>query len=211
MVDLLAVLPFYLPFLLPVDLLVLRFLRVFRLIRVLKLGRLVESFDLVRRVLLKERDALLASAFLLVTLLVVAACLMYAVEHEVQPDQFPHIVAAMWWAIVTLTTVGYGDVFPITAWGKILLGVISVLGIGMVALPTGIISSGFIGEFNRRRSGEVFRHLKSGNLYRVVHRAHDCTNALDGTRVVVYTSVDDPHAVYTRDEAEFLAKFQKEG
>jgi voltage-gated potassium channel len=194
LIDLLAVLPFYLPLVFPVDLRVLRVLRVFRLVRVFKLGRFLESFDLVRRVLLKERDALVASAFLLVTLLVVASCLMYGVERDAQPDKFPSIPAAMWWAVVTLTTVGYGDVFPVTVWGKVLSGTISILGIGLVALPTGIISSGFIGEFNRRKAlRSLYRNKKNGHLYQVLHRAQDCTNARDGTRVVVYTPADDPH------------------
>lgn len=208
-VDLLAVVPFYLPFLFPIDLRVLRMLRVLRLVRVLKLGRLIESFELVRRVLLKERDALLASLFLLATLLVVASCLMFAVENEAQPDRFSNIVATMWWAVVTLTTVGYGDIFPITPLGKVLSGVISILGIGLVALPTGIISSGFIGELNKKRGPtEVYRNKKKGSLYRVLHRARDCTNSRDGTPVVVYASVDDPSLVFVRDEDEFALKFE---
>lgn len=71
---------------------------------------------------------------------------MYYIENEAQPEQFPNIIASIWWAVATLTTVGYGDVYPVTVIGKILSGVIAVLGIGLVALPTGIISSGFITE-----------------------------------------------------------------
>jgi len=208
LVDLLAVLPFYLPLVVPIDLRVLRVLRVLRLVRVLKLGRLIESFELVRRVLLKEREALLASLFLLTTLLVVASCLMFAVEHEAQPDRFSNIVATMWWAVVTLTTVGYGDIFPVTALGKVLSGLISILGIGLVALPTGIISSGFIGELNKKRATEVYRNRKKGSLYQVLHRGLDCTNSRDGTKVVVYASVDDPSLVFVREEEEFALKFE---
>jgi voltage-gated potassium channel len=212
LVDLLAVMPFYLPLLLPIDLRTLRVLRVFRLIRVFKLGRLFESFELVRRVFVKERDALLASVLLLATLLVLASCLMYTVEHDAQPDKFANIVATMWWAVVTLTTVGYGDVFPITAGGRMLSAVISILGIGLVALPTGIISSGFIAELSKKKSSvpqDVYRNKKNGQLYHVIHRAQDCTNARDGTPVVVYAPVDNPSGLtFVRDQAEFDVKFE---
>jgi voltage-gated potassium channel len=83
---------------------------------------------------------------------------MYYVEHEVQPEQFPNILATFWWAIATLTTVGYGDVYPVTAAGKILSSIIAILGIGIVALPTGIISSGFMEELNKNKHPEKCPH-----------------------------------------------------
>jgi voltage-gated potassium channel len=79
---------------------------------------------------------------------------MYYVENEAQPDKFPNIIASVWWAVATLTTVGYGDVYPITALGKVLSGLIAVLGIGLVALPTGIISSGFVVEMSNQKQAD---------------------------------------------------------
>ena len=92
--------------------------------------------------------------FVTFLLLLLASALMYYIETDTQPEAFPNILASFWWAIATLTTVGYGDVYPVTALGKILSGIIALLGIGLVALPTGIISSGFIEGFRGRRSSE---------------------------------------------------------
>jgi len=80
-----------------------------------------------------------------------ASPVMYAVENAIQPDAFPNILATLWWAVITLTTVGYGDVYPVTILGKLLSGVISILGIILIALPSGIISSGFIKEYEKEK------------------------------------------------------------
>lgn len=84
-------------------------------------------------------------------LLVLASILMYYIEGSVQPEQFPNILATFWWAIATLTTVGYGDVYPITAWGKVISSLIALMGIGLVALPAGVISSGFITRIEQEK------------------------------------------------------------
>lgn len=139
-VDLLAILPFYLPFILPVD---LRFLRVLRLMRLLKFGRYSHSLQSLGGVLQQKKQELLVSGFVVLLLLIVASSLMYFVEHEAQPEAFANIPATMWWGIATLTTVGYGDIYPITALGKVIGAIISILGIGMFALPAGILASGF--------------------------------------------------------------------
>ncbi len=144
LIDLLAILPFYLPFLFAFDLRILRVLRLFRMLRVLKLGRYSKSLQLINDVLKDTKSELLTTVFVAFVLLVFSSTLMYYVEHDAQPEQFANIGNSLWWAIATLTTVGYGDVYPITALGKFLSAIIALIGIGFVALPTGIISSAFI-------------------------------------------------------------------
>lgn len=145
-IDILAILPFYVPLTLRIDLRILRILRLTRILRVLKLGRYSKSLALIGRVLKRSKADLAVTLFVTFLLLLLASSLMYFVENPAQPEKFPNIVASAWWTIITLTTVGYGDVYPITVLGKILGGIIALLGIGLVALPTGIISSGFMEE-----------------------------------------------------------------
>jgi len=148
LIDLVAVLPFYLPMIIAVDLRFLRMLRLLRALRVFKLNRYSNSMNMLARVLKNEKEKLLVTVFITVLLILIASTLMYYMESDIQPEAFPNIIAALWWAIATLTTVGYGDVYPITAMGKFLSGVIALLGIGLVALPTGILSSGFMNEID---------------------------------------------------------------
>jgi len=143
-VDLLAIIPFYLPFIFNFDLRVLRILRLFRFIRVFKLGRFNDSFKTIKDVLVSTKNDLLMTVFIAFVLLLISSTLMYYVESDVQPEKFKSILHAFWWAIATLTTVGYGDVYPVTGAGKILSSIIALIGIGFIALPTGILSSAFI-------------------------------------------------------------------
>ena len=150
-IDLLAILPFYLPMLITADLRFLRVLRLTRLLRILKIQRYSDSFTLIASVFRKKKEDLILTLSVMFMLLLLASSLMYYIETEVQPDQFPNIIAAFWWGVATLTTIGYGDVYPVTVLGKLLSAVIAVLGIGIIALPTGIISSGFIEEIEQKR------------------------------------------------------------
>ena len=152
-IDLLAILPFYLPFLIPVDLRVVRVLRLVRFLRLLKLTRYTRSVMTMGTVVRERRHELLVAVFLTALLLMVASTLMYYLESQVQPEAFPNILSSMWWAVATLTTIGYGDVFPVTDWGRLLSGIIAILGIGLVALPTAIISSGFVEALARTKGG----------------------------------------------------------
>jgi voltage-gated potassium channel len=151
-IDLLAILPFYLPAILPVDLRVFRLLRLSRLLRVFKLTRYSEALQMLGRVMKRERDQLFITFFVTSILLLLAATLMYHAENSIQPDSFPNILASFWWAVATLTTVGYGDVYPVTVVGKILSAIVAILGIGIVALPTGILASGFMKELDDTNS-----------------------------------------------------------
>ncbi len=153
-IDLLAVLPFYLTFF-TADMRFLRALRLFRIFRVAKLGRYSSSFRLFGRVILSKKEELFITVMVLLLLVVMSASVMYFAENEAQPDKFPDIPSTMWWAVVTLTTVGYGDVFPVTPLGKLLAMVIAVLGVGMFALPTGILGAGFVEEIQKRKTAKT--------------------------------------------------------
>jgi voltage-gated potassium channel len=141
-IDLLAVLPFYLAMWI-VDLRFLRILRLFRLLRLFKFVRYVKALDAIGDVIRDRWEQLVISIVFMFFMLLLVSCGMYYVEHDAQPDKFASIPQTMWWGVATLTTVGYGDVYPITGLGKFLGGGIAILGVGLFALPAGILASGF--------------------------------------------------------------------
>lgn len=141
-IDLLSFLPFYLAFL-PVD---LRFLRIFRLMalfRMFKIARYLQALDIFKRVIIERKEQLVLSFLFILFILVIISFAMYYVEHDAQPDKFSSIPATMWWGIATLTTVGYGDIVPTTSLGKFLGGIFAIAGVALLALPAGVLSSGF--------------------------------------------------------------------
>lgn len=147
LIDLFAILPFYLSSFFAID---LRVLRTLRLLRFLKLSRYSPAMYTLIRVLTNERKALLGAGLLLATVLLFSSTLMYYIEGEAQPDKFGSVPAAAWWSIATLTTVGYGDVAPITPLGKAFGGLTMIIGLCILALPVAIISTGFAQELHRR-------------------------------------------------------------
>jgi voltage-gated potassium channel len=154
-VDFLAIIPFYIELAASLtgeaevfDLRFIRVLRLMRLLRIFKLNRYSSSMKMIGDVMREEKEKLFITIFMTMILMVLASALVFTVENSSQPESFPNIYASMWWAIATLTTVGYGDVYPVTATGKILSGVIALLGIGLVALPTGILSGSFVQAIN---------------------------------------------------------------
>lgn len=175
-IDLLAILPFYLGFFIQTD---LRYLRVFRLLRVFKLTRYSRAMQLLLNVFKEERYSLFAAFSVLFIIMLVAACAMYTLEKDLQPEHFSSIPQAMWWSLVTLTTVGYGDVTPITDLGKLFGGLITIVGIGMVALPAGILASGFSEQLSRRRQ---FYQLALDQAYQNGQLLPDAAPVLDKLR-----------------------------
>jgi len=147
-IDLLAILPAYLNFFVHID---LRFLRVLRLLRLLKLTRYFVSLQILLRVIEREKGSFQAVIFILLIMIVMSAAGIYVVESRAQPDVFSSIPASMWWAVVTLTTVGYGDVTPITPMGRFLGALITILGVGLAALPAGILANGLANELEQRK------------------------------------------------------------
>jgi voltage-gated potassium channel len=157
LIDLAAIAPFYLQILLPgMD---LRFLRVLRMLRILKITRYSLAMNVLLGVLHKEREAFIAVFTILIMVLIMVSCGIHLVEGHIQPEAFGSIPDSMWWALATLTTVGYGDVAPITPLGKIFGAMVMIIGIGIIALPAGILASSF-SEILRRRQQEFRLSVK---------------------------------------------------
>lgn len=167
-IDLMAILPAYLNFFVHLD---LRFLRVLRLFRLLKLTRYFVSLQILLRVIQREKGSFQAVIFILVIMIVMTASAIYVVENKAQPEAFSSIPQAMWWAVVTLTTVGYGDVTPVTNLGRILGAFITILGVGLAALPAGILASGLANELNQRnqRLEQEFREVLQAKGLDLLH------------------------------------------
>lgn len=169
-IDLIAIVPAFVP-LATVDLRTARVLRLIRILRVLKLGRYSSSLQLFGRVLMRARSEIGSTLIVLAMLMLLSSSLMYFAERDAQPDVFPTIVAAMWWGMATLSTVGYGDVYPITAIGKVIGSAVAVIGIGFFALPAGIITTNYLAavrEMSREdercpRCGQPLPRSESGD------------------------------------------------
>ena len=161
-IDLLAVLSGLLPMIFEVD---LRILRALRMLRLLKFSRYFKVMNLLLGVLKEEKQSFLAAMFLLIIAMLIASTGIYLFEKDVQPEKFSSIPEAMWWAIATLTTIGYGDVTPVTGMGKFFGAIIAIIGIGVVALPSGILASGFTDQLKRRQAkyeNELSKALQDG-------------------------------------------------
>lgn len=184
LIDLLAILPFYLHLFVALDPELVGAVRLLRLFRLFKMGRYIRSIRLLGAVLREKRKEIALVATVLVIVLVLISSLMFYVEHRAQPEAFSSIPAAMWWGMVTLTTIGYGDVFPVTPLGRFFGILIAMLGIGMFALPAGILSSGFVeaiareGEFSVESSEDV------------VERFVEAVNGKDLPRILRLTTAD---------------------
>lgn len=174
-VDFLAIAPFYLSFIVPID---LRVLRILRLVRFFKLARFSPAFNTMLRVIAGERSALMGVLIVMFGMIIIAASLLYLVEGNQPGSKFATVPEAMWWAVATLTTVGYGDVTPVTPFGKLLAGLVMISGLGFFALPIGIIASGFMDEFRRKEfivswgmaaRSQLFSALKPDEITDVLH------------------------------------------
>lgn len=151
LIDLIAFLPFYLPILTP-DFRAARLFRLIKFFRFLKLTRYFKSLQIIGRVLNSKKEDLIMTFGVVVVLLFISGSLIYFLENEAQPESFPNVPVAMWWGVVTLTTVGYGDVYPITPLGRLLGALVAITGIGLFALPAGIIASGFAEVIEERKN-----------------------------------------------------------
>jgi len=154
-IDLLAILPFYLTLVGLDSALFLRILRLFRLLRLLKLARYYRAFRIFKQVFQNCYEELILTLSIIGLLLVIASFLVYYFENPVQPHAFPDLPATLWWGIVTLSTIGYGDIFPITFMGRVITGIIAVMGIGMFALPAGILGSEFMEAIRQERQAKA--------------------------------------------------------
>ena len=151
LIDLISILPFYLNQFVSLDGRFLRILRLFRLTRIFKFGRDSNSLKLFTKALVSVKEQLLFTLFLSALTILFSASAIYYLEYEAQPDKFSSITESIWWATISLATVGYGDVYPITVGGKIFGTIISLVGIAVVAIPTGVISASFVEEIYKER------------------------------------------------------------
>ena len=157
-VDLLSFLPYYLPFFFPAGAVAFRMFRVVRIFRLFRINAYYDSLNVITQVITSKGQQLLSSVFIILVLMLASSLCMYSLEHEAQPEVFTNAFSGIWWSVSTLLTVGYGDIYPITTVGKLFGIIISFLGVGMVAIPTGIISAGFVDQYSRIKRLSEYAH-----------------------------------------------------
>lgn len=147
-VDLLSFLPDYLPFFFPSGTIAFRMIRIVRIFRLFRINTYYDSLHVITEVILGKSQQLISSVFIILVLMIASSLCMYSLEHEAQPEVFANAFSGIWWSASTLLTVGYGDIYPVTTLGKLFGIFIAFLGVGMVAIPTGIISAGFVDQYS---------------------------------------------------------------
>lgn len=157
-VDLMTILPYFLPFFIPSGAVAFRMLRVVRILRLFKINSRYDAFNVITEVIKDKKNALVSSIFMVLVLMLASSLCMYGLEHEAQPENFSNAFSGIWWSVSTLLTVGYGDIYPVTIGGRMMAIVIAFLGVGMVAIPTGIISAGFVEYYTRIKVGSYSQH-----------------------------------------------------
>ena len=150
-IDLLTILPFF--FL--NGFIVFRMLRVVRILHLFRVNAHYDSFHIITSVLIEKRNQIISSVFIIIVLMLASSLGIYSAEHEAQPEAFRNAFSGIWWSVSTLLTVGYGDIYPITVIGKIMAIIIAFLGVGVVAIPTGIISAGFVEQYTQKQYSDV--------------------------------------------------------
>lgn len=169
-IDILSFLPFFLPVFFPAGVIAFRMLRVVRIFRLFRINAYYDSLSVITEVLKSKKQQLASSVFIVLLLMLAASLCMYSVENAAQPDVFENAFSGIWWSVSTLLTVGYGDIYPITIAGRILSIIITFLGVGMVAIPTGIISAGFVEQYTKLREVEETDRSKVHFIKIFLHR-----------------------------------------
>ena len=168
-VDLLTFLPMYIPEVsMGGSMVAFRILRIFRILRLFRINSQYDAFCVITDVLKDKKDQIISSVSLIFILMLAASMGIYSLEHDAQPDQYRNAFSGLWWSVSTLLTVGYGDIYPITVMGKIFAIFISFLGVGMVAIPTGIISAGFVEYYTEMKEKEEYGEENAFMLYQVI-------------------------------------------
>ncbi len=153
-VELWSILPFFLPLLFPKGIVVFRVFRVTRILRLFQANQYSDAMSLILKVIKRKKNQLLSSMLIIFIIMLMSSLIMYGFEHEAQPEVFKNAFSGIWWATSTLLTVGYGDIYPVTIMGKMASILITFLGVGMVAIPTGILSAGFTEYMSEQRTGQ---------------------------------------------------------
>ena len=151
-IDMLSFLPYFLPIFFPMGIVAFRMFRVVRIFRLFRVNAYYDALNVIGDVIRGKKDQILSSIFIILVLMLASSLCMYSLENEAQPEVFKNAFSGFWWAVSTLLTVGYGDIYPITIPGRIFGIIITFLGVGMVAIPTGILSAGFVEQYTRVKS-----------------------------------------------------------
>lgn len=157
-VDILTFLPYFLPFMMPGGAVAFRMFRVVRILHLFRINSHYDAFNVITDVIKDKKDQLFSSIFIILVLMLASSLCMYSLEHDAQPENFANAFSGVWWSVSTLLTVGYGDIYPITVGGRIMAIMIAFLGVGIVAIPTGIISAGFVEYFTAVKVGAYKTH-----------------------------------------------------
>lgn len=173
LVDLLSFLPYYLPLFFPSGAVAFRMFRVARVFRLFRVNAYYDSLGVITEVISSKRQQLFSSVFILLVLMLASSLCMYSLEHEAQPQVFTNAFSGIWWSVSTLLTIGYGDIYPVTTMGKIFSIFITFLGVGMVAIPTGIISAGFVDQYTRIKRISEYADEDEVHFIRVALTEHD--------------------------------------
>lgn len=173
LIDLLSFLPYYLPFFFPAGTVAFRMVRIVRIFRLFRINAYYDSLNVITEVISGKKQQLISSVFIIVVLMLASSLCMYSLEHEAQPEVFQNAFSGIWWAASTLLTVGYGDIYPITIAGKLLGIAITFLGAGMVAIPTGIISAGFVDQYSNIKKRTVYGYEADMNFIKIRIREND--------------------------------------
>lgn len=172
-IDLLSFLPHYLPIVFPAGAAVFRMFRVVRILRLFQINAYYNSIHVITAVISSKKQQLFSSVFIILVLMVASSLCMYSLEHEAQPEVFSNAFSGIWWAVSTLLTIGYGDIYPITTLGKIFSIIITFLGVGMVAIPTGIISAGFVDQYSRLKRMSEYGAEEDVHFIKAHLESHD--------------------------------------
>lgn len=173
LVDLFSFLPYYLPVFFPSGAVAFRMFRIIRIFRLFRINAYYDSLNVITEVIASKGQQLISSVFIILVLMLASSLCMYSLEHDAQPDVFTNAFSGIWWAVSTLLTVGYGDIYPITTMGKVFSIIITFLGVGMVAIPTGIISAGFVDQYSRIKRISEYVSTEDIHFIKIHMHEHD--------------------------------------
>ena len=194
LIDILTILPFYLPLIFPQGAVAFRMFRVFRIFRLFRFNAQSDAFSVILNVMIKKRRQLISSMSLILIFMLAASLCMYSLEHTAQPESFRNAFSGIWWATSTLLTVGYGDIYPVTILGQILAIFIAFLGVGMVAIPTGIISAAFVEEYNNTKAPSSIHLIDNPYGIKVEKDADGSIIIIENDHTILIRQNTDPNA-----------------
>ena len=172
-IDILSFLPYYLPVFFPSGTVAFRMIRIVRIFRLFRINAYYDSLNVITEVINGKRQQLISSVFIILVLMIASSLCMYSLEHKAQPEVFTNAFSGIWWSASTLLTVGYGDIYPVTTMGKVLGILITFLGVGMVAIPTGIISAGFVDQYSNIKKKKEYGYEADMNFIKIHIKEND--------------------------------------